>query len=125
MNLNDEIFSQFTSLTMEKNDLVYDFSDFKGLLVTSANGVENVMEEIVSVMMSLLTKKMVICDDLLVLCFEYCKYKDSNLMKMFINTLNNCVRECLDSSNLRNYYYFKEYLLFSQIWFFIGVIFIF
>ena len=42
------------------------------------------------------------------------------MMETFLNNLEKCVVDCLSDSkdfqNLRSYYYFKDYLLFSNIW---------
>ena len=73
------------------------------------------MDNIVLAMMNLLKNKVVISDDLLILCYDYCYYNNEKLLNQFIECFNNCVKECLSGENMRNYYYFKEFLLFSSI----------
>ena len=80
------------------------------------------MREMVIRMIDLINKKVVICDAMLILCFEYCKYNDNKLLHLFIETLKNAVLQCLDdelikkSQKVRNYIWFKKYLLHSNVW---------
>ena len=70
----------------------------------------------------LLLKKCAISDDMLILCFEYCKAVKGNLIDEFKNALRKTVCECLaigfKQKETKDYYYawFKEYLLTSHIW---------
>ena len=53
--------------------------------------------------------------------FEYCCAmvninNNNKLVEKFKNTLLKCVDECL-TNNTRNYFYFKEYLSFSHVWY--------
>ena len=76
-------------------------------------------------MLLLLKNKLLINDEMLLLSYYICRYIDNSnkLMNEFLTTLKDCVLDCLSDSdvtgdqNIRNYYYFKQFLLFSQIWF--------
>ena len=188
--LNNKRLKNFVceSLKDESGDVVKDglmtdylfrnFSHFNGL---KENGncinvnSDDLMKSIITILTILLKNKLVIEDDFLILCFEYCKWVESqsqsqsisnngdidinskssnynhSLMDQFVESLLSCVKSCLytnirdvaedddeeekDNDNkhdddidedkneddgtlpkMRNYLYFKEYLLFSNIW---------
>ena len=108
------------------DDLYYNLNDLKGLKLsqTLMSNMDKTtprasLDLILNSIVSFLDNKMMICDLLLMLCFEYC-YNDSNQdnMKYFIGKLAGCGADCLkDDASMRDYYYFKEYILFSDIWF--------
>ena len=98
----------------------------------------NVMNGILSSSMRLLDKRMIISDELLVLCWVYYNVIDdindskSNKISIsyskdeFLQHLLNCVSDCLCDKSIgddeynygkRNYIYFKEFLLHSNIWY--------
>ena len=58
----------------------------------------NLMDTFVRSVMSLLNDKMVLLDDVLVLCFEYCKQFNNKLRNEFISLLQNVCKQCLDSN---------------------------
>ena len=68
-------------------------------------------------MIGLLKNKIVINDQLLVLCLEFCQQqkKSKSLLNKLIESINQCIYDCLVLKNSRNYWYFKHYLLFSNI----------
>ena len=91
------------------------------------------LNAIVKGVLFLLNKKTVVSEDLLILSFEYCRmlqehYTDSEMLVEFIQVLNNCVQDCLDSSKsypvtdtnyhtkIYKYHWFKSYLLQSNLW---------
>ena len=90
-----------------------------------------IMDSVVNNVIRLLDHKCVVCDDMLVLAFEYCKmismyYSDSNksdLLKKFLLSLEMCTKSCLDGAYQSkdtkefDYKWFKCYLLHSSIWF--------
>ena len=113
-------------------------SQFDGIL-SVVSGVENgkegtlIMNKIVATVMLLLSKKSVVSEDLLVLCFEYCKmvkeqYNDSSMFDKFVQILKDTVVDCLDSTKKYGaidvnfhtksfkYHWFKQFLLKSNIW---------
>ena len=117
----------------------YNYDSFKIMKHNKDNEDNKVklLESIVMTTMNLLKNKLVICDELLILSFEICKNIDinnnrndksllsqssSSLFNKFSDVLKECVSDCLNDSgmigdqNVRNYYYFKEYLLFSNVW---------
>ena len=78
------------------------------------------MHNVLLSIFGLLNTKMVISDDLLVLCFEFCNQmsnSNNGLMTKFTDTLTKCVHDCLTNKNLRNFFYFRQFLLFSNVWF--------
>ena len=130
-NINDDV-----NINAKKHELRYDkhsnARDFmtdllyrklnelkRGLLVNDKeiNGV-NVMNGIVSVVMKLIDTKMVINDDLMILTWMYCNSNEKG--ELFVQHLLNCVTDCLSGKSeykTRNYMYFKQYLLHSNIWY--------
>ena len=87
------------------------------------NGV-SVVNGIVSVVMKLMDTKMVISDDLMLLCWIYCdsirSSKNNAVKNQFLKSLLNCITDCLSGKSeykLRNYMYFKQFLLHSNIWY--------
>ena len=99
------------------------------------NGV-NVMHGVLSVLKVLLDKRMIISDELLMLCWVYYNVIDNNRNKntklrneidignykdeFLKQHLLACVTDCLSGKSnygKRNYIYFKEFLLHSTIWY--------
>ena len=87
------------------------------------------MDRVVEVVMSLLERKMVVSEDLLILCFNYCLmshkyYNQSKLLVKFCIILKNTIESCLDQNSeyqtgeTQAFYYqwFKQCLLKSNIW---------
>ena len=115
-----------------ESDLYCSYQDFKGLINYNNNGIQNDkntktgnMMDLVYVMIGLLQKKMLVSQDILVLCYVYCTLDgNGKLFNQFVDCLNNVVNECLGSNNdnvnelckTRNYIWFKEYLLHNNIW---------
>ena len=106
------------------DDFYYDLSQlFVGANKKQEKSGFKSMDNVLDTVLSLLESKVAVLDSFLVLCFEYCRqnYKENELLlSNFLLKLENIVFDCLcnDESNykMRNYYYFKEYLLFSNIW---------
>ena len=133
------------------DDFYRKYSQFSGLNGNSSVICKNtkeanlLMSNVVLGVIRLLETKMVISQDLLILCFEYCKMvsnenknnssysynsnsgSKNDLLTQFIDTLNNVTKECLASNaqttteidkltKQRSYAWFKEYLLNSNIW---------
>ena len=84
---------------------------------------------IYSTIISLLDNKIIINDLMLIFTFEICKIIGQSSVNKFLKTLNKCVMSCLSDNNdnnhnpdekcnqsVRNYFYFKQYLLNSNIW---------
>ena len=97
------------------DDLYYNFSNLVGITSHELNDIsikydsENVMNAVLSCVMSLLELKMVISQDLLMLCAMYCTNTPKNLSKesnnfknKFIQTLMNVTKHCLQSGSLIN-----------------------
>ena len=98
------------------------------------NGI-NVMNGVLSILIQLLDTRMIISDELLMLCWVYYNAIDNknnkntkiqlqseiNISKdKFLQHLLNCVSDCLSGQSnyaTRNYIYFKEFLLHSNIWY--------
>ena len=104
------------------------------------NIVRQTMESIVYGMIDLLNRKMPICDAMLILCVEFLNNYDYNseensneekknddnsgnkLLDIFVDSLNMAVSQCLNenfvnqNTKLRDYFWFKKYLLNSNIW---------
>ena len=106
--------------------LYVDYNHFAGLEI-SQNIIENkggikIMDGIYCAVMKLLSTKMLISDDFLILCWQYVQ-GNNNSSDEFIESLLKCARECLTTSDkngnfkLRSYFYFKQFLLHSNIWF--------
>lgn len=124
------------------NQLYFEYGDFKAInkIFSSSKDANNVMNSLLKTVQELLKRKMPINDDLLVLCFEYCKLtylkanskksnilnnilgsKNATIMSDFITVLQNISKECLDAeyeseAKVRNYQWFKQYLSDSNIW---------
>ena len=89
----------------------------------NGNGAR-IMDNVVKGMIGLLEKKLVISDDLLVLCMEYCHNVNTggDLLNKFLNALQSACNECLmhpkddDKYKRRNHAWFEQFLLFSNIW---------
>ena len=80
----------------------HDFEQFNGLNNNNNNNKSKekyddyeIMVDVVKTVICMLEKKLVISDDMLILCMEYCKYcqkndninnKNSDLLNKFINT---------------------------------------
>ena len=87
----------------------------------------NVMNSIIVCVQSLLQLKMVVSDDLLVLCCIYSSYckannvKNTKMAQEFVSILIEIVENCLSGKNAyykhRNYLWFKTFILHSNIWF--------
>ena len=97
------------------DDLYYNFSNLVGIANHELNDMsikydsQNVMNAVLSCVMSLLELKMVISQDLLMLCATYCANIHNNLPKesnnfqnKFIQTLMNAIKHCLQSGSLIN-----------------------
>ena len=125
------------------------FVSLNGLRGLALNDVSNnnaiFAEKILSAAIRLIDTKMVITDDLLVLCWEYVKTRKSNQTldwkqkssndndenkdndnnndgssNRFLKSLLNCVSDCLSGESeysARSYLYFKSFLLDSNIWY--------
>ena len=92
-----------------------------GLGVNEKGGINlngrNVANGIVSVIMKLIDTKMIINDDLVILSWIFCNANGKS--KIFLNHLLGCVTDCLNGKSeykVRNYFYFKQFLLHSNIW---------
>ena len=90
---------------------------------TRINGTDT-MDSILSVVMKLIDTKMVISDDLIILSWIFCNSNSDtsgdNKHELFLNDLLNCVTDCLSGKSeykTRNYMYFKQFLLHSNIWY--------
>lgn len=116
---------------MYDDDFYVASSDFKGIINGVADrGVKDgfkALNEFVESILLLLSKKCVLSDDMLIVCFEYCKtlkeyYNDDSMFNKFISLLKNTILECLDGDYENKdckafyYQYWKEYLLMSNIW---------
>ena len=105
---NNDFFIEYNKLVGLKNNEIK---------LLDPNG--NFMNSLVKIVIDMLNKQLLLSDDILVLCFEYLQQcvrdNKSGVINEFIDSLINCVSNCLNSNNARNYYYFKEYLLFSNI----------
>ena len=118
---------------MFNDSFYYDLSDLSisdmNYVIYDKKTIENVLNYILNTMLSLINNKIVINDQLLLLSFQICynngDTKSNAMMKKFLDCLTDCVKDCLtyskhsklsQSQNTRNYYYFKQFLLFSQIW---------
>ena len=107
------------------NDFVVHYDKFFGLnkrdvIFKNEKEAISAMNKFVSCMIGVVKNKLVIHDSFLVFCFEYCqeifrKSGNDELLNKFIQSLNECIKDCLTGENDRNYLYFKEYLLFSNI----------
>ena len=74
----------------------------------------------INTMINLLNNQLIICDDneMLILLFKICNDLNNirqTLIYQFINTLQECVFNCLNNNNVRHYFYFKKYLLLSNV----------
>ena len=113
------------------NELYRNINDFDGLLTLKdkKEGIK-VMDNILAVILRLFETKMLIRDDLLVLCWQYCSNYDSNnksskdssgdKTSLFLDSLIKCVSDCFVKENKyynRDYLYFKHFLLNSSIWY--------
>ena len=99
----------------------------------------NVMNTILSILIKLIDTRMIISDELLMLCWVYYNVIDNNKSRSkhimveteiniskdeFLKHLLNCVSDCLSDKSedeynykTRNYIYFKEFLLHNNIWY--------
>ena len=94
--------------TIHKNqfldDLYHRFKDFKGLtsenskIFKDSNLVHETMTSLVKGMIELLNKKLILSQDWLVFCWEYCK--QFNMAEFFVNALENVIHDCLGSSSI-------------------------
>ena len=106
------------------------------LSVVDKNGMNgiNVMNVILCILTRLIDTKMIISDEIMILCWTYYNSIDTNKNKISISKkefldqhLLKCVSDCLSdepritnsftSVKTRSYMYFKEYLLHSNIWY--------
>ena len=107
-----------------EDDLFYDLDKFDMLV---SNGFDDDdsssarvnMDNFVMATIKLLQLKLPISTELLILCFEYCQSVGNT--DKFVQTLRETIKQCLDPDTqneveLRNYIWFKEYLLQSNIW---------
>ena len=114
--MNDELYYRLGKLT-------------SGLSIVGDDDVKNglnIINGIISVVMKLIETKMIIQDELVILSWIYCNYcsrsgSNSDIKNKFLDSLIYCVEECLSSSKteykIRNYLYFKQFLLHSNIWY--------
>ena len=108
-----------------EDDFYRNYSDFTGLIerdvICKDNNFKDAiscMNHVVACVIGLLKSQMIVSDDILVLCFEYCQDANhSELLQQFVGALNDTIHQCLGKKSLRNYMYFKQFLLFSNVWF--------
>ena len=108
------------------DEFFHNLWDCGKLAINSKTKSDTHLEDIVLGVMKLLQTKCGISDDWLIFCFEYCKMlcigDDESLLNKFNKTLENVIRECLDSdyqskhAKFYNYFWFKHFLLHSNIW---------
>ena len=111
------------------DELYVNCSDFIGLTLEDTNGI-NIAQGIYDATMKLLSSKMPISDEFLILCWQYVQIKsntnyasggdNSDSVKEFIEALLSYVRECLTvEEDTRDYFYFQQFLqlLHNNIWF--------
>ena len=102
------------------DELYVNLNNLKGLCICKEKDGINVMNGIYNVIMKLIQSKMIFCDDFLILCSQFVKSMNSKKEKEFLDKLLTCVRECLTKTNERyddrGLYYFKYYILHSNIW---------
>ena len=98
--------------------LLYDYNQCKNIdRVTSTPGVaQNVMQFLTEACVRLIEDKQPISDDLLVLCYDYCKDYDvkeaQRLETVLKKTIRQCLREDIDS---RSAEWFKLYIQSSNV----------
>ena len=118
------------------DDLYYDFSKFTAMQSRrvfnnnnnnnkndsgSSNSPYVFMTHFVENVIGLLNDKIVICDAVLIVCFEYCRKFDRKLHNQLVEALKNACKDCLDSSvksdtKERDYHWFKKFILKSNVW---------
>ena len=113
-----------------RDDFYCNYDEFAGLTETNVIFKDPIlanqaMNNVVCCVLKLLKCKLVISQDLLILCYMYCVSvehdKSFDLFETFVNTIENVSYECLGSDNnnnkmkQRNYVWFKDYLLFSNL----------
>ena len=115
------------------DSLYVPFDEFNGLKIEKVSTIEgmNIIDGIVSSMIEFLNKKVILNDNFLILCLQYCnsvilnsdvkenKILAENFIDAMIDTVSDCLHSEKESShfsvtgtNLRNYYYFQQFLLF-------------
>ena len=125
-----------------KDDLYINFSDCHGIKRNDGTNIsvsdcQTTMNSIVQTVELLLRKKMVVCDDILILVFEYVNmlseyYNNDKLLNNLTNLLSQILNQCLDTGLIDNangdgleeakeckafyYQWFKSFLLSSNIW---------
>ena len=124
-NKNEE--KKYEDPIIYSDDYYRNYSDFIGLtkkcvIFKEPEKAQQTMKSVMHCILALLETNLVINDDILILCFEFCKFlhvdKKPELMKEFLDRFSNIMKLCLTSKNSnRGYYWFKEYLLFSNIFF--------
>ena len=128
------------------DDLFVNFGDFNGIngsstTLKSDKQWKECMNSMVLNVIDLLNKKLIISDDVMILCFEYCKQQqqaqqqgdNGKLYNLFVDTLNRVVTECATVASTsaatqnthngdklywkeRNSQWFEYYLVHSNIW---------
>ena len=111
------------------SELFYDFDKFKGLTQdipdtgNRGNSTSSGMDSLVTSIITLLKHKCPISDDLLILALEYSKTsKNDKLLNQLCQALSQVLQQCLDKqyqcpeTKSFDYFWFKEYLLNSNIW---------
>ena len=104
----------------KRDPLYYDYNNcyFIDPVTSKPKKAKFIMKFICEVCVKLIIDKQPISDDLLVLCYNYCKLYDSEQAQRIRTALKEAVSECLQQNykNVRNTEWFKHYLLNSNIW---------
>ena len=116
-NENDE--SKTEKLDYFDDSFYLSFNQINGLKLDKINKKEgiNIMNGILQCMIELINKRLIINEDLLIMCLIYSNAINSSSL---FDTLITCANECLGVSNTnyksRSYHYFKQFFTFSTIW---------
>ena len=93
-----------TKIILFENEIFWPYYLFLGLSLKNVNNFEVaiVMNVLLGCVLCLLNTKMVLGDDILMICSEYWNTMmniNNKLMEKFVNTLLNCVSQCLTDRN--------------------------
>ena len=110
--------TQYRQLNKHPDPLFYDYNQCQNINHATSDPSEatKIMRYLSQVCVQLIEDKQPLCDDILVLCYNYCKDHDHEQSRKIRAVLQNAIRECLaDNIDLRSKEWFKHFILKSNV----------
>ena len=112
------IATKYKQMNKDINPLFYEYDECKNIRCVTSN-IDNataVMRYLSEICVRLIEDKQPISDDLLVVCYDFCKDYDYQQAKRMRTVLKNTIIECLsDDIDLRSKEWFQRYIMQSNV----------